>query len=720
MSVGKALSWRQVLSVEERGDTVVVEGVELDPGFFEEVAKWLDSVESRYVDDVVKNVVGIVSRSLKELQAHNPEEFVPFGDYKVFDSIAKQLKDEFGDPYFKPRPHMVVLYGPPGTGKTTWARQVARKYLFEDGVLKGLYLEVSIGDMLSKWMGVPVHTAKAVLEGIKTDKYMSVALIDEADTVLVRPEGVLSGADLEQLHLVGELKSQLSFITSQYYPVLLVLTTNYKDAIVRADAALADRVTAWVEVPPPPLEVKERIVAGGLRSIVKTLLGLSTPLGSLAYYRAAWYNSPWFKVTEASKKLGYKFRWVVPIFPYSADYLVALLSAWGWNPLDPSIKLDYNHREALRVWSADNPIYRVYARAAVTLIEMYRRFNEDKKLPKSFLRAYAVLKRGFEDTARLHAKVYVEVLDILPKLERAVEIGDYEKARVLVRKLVELGFAQVDERTDPGSAARNLRGWLKGAYVDSLCTHPVHPTVLFLSMARQAVSKEFSTMVNNALGLAAPIALGIRYAVGQELLVSPLDMDDVVDLIATLRFRLDYYNRRVVEELKSGAVLEPLRIVYTDSSGEAWKKAVEKASKLPVELQLPLKLALLPLRVLHPVIHAETEEEKANRLYDLVKDEARLESLLWRTAEELEIEDFIYSLSNFDGIVDGAMRAEWLNHTFIETTAYPAAEGIIEVFKKNSYMPLGPVEGHIPVIARLYMRSREIVLKKYGNILQAS
>lgn len=81
--------------------------------------------------------------------------------------------EKLRDPRFKPSPYMVVLYGPSGTGKTTWARQVAKKYLFEDGVLKGLYLEVSVGDLAFMCVGGPLQTAKSVLKVIKTDRYMN-------------------------------------------------------------------------------------------------------------------------------------------------------------------------------------------------------------------------------------------------------------------------------------------------------------------------------------------------------------------------------------------------------------------------------------------------------------------------------------------------------------------------------------------------------------------
>jgi len=706
MAVEKVSSWRQMLSVEDHGDVVYVEDVPLDSKFFGYLEGWLDGVERRYSDDVIKNIVSILTKSLREIAVHRVDDFVPYGDYNILDGITKQLKDEFRDPYFKPNPYMVVLYGPPGTGKTTWARQVAKKYLFEDGVMKGLYLEITVGDIASKWVGIPIQTVKSVLEAIKTDKYMSVLLIDEADAILIRPSRADSGFMIEQMQLVAEMKSQLSFVMNQNYPAMIILTTNYKDIIVNSDEALADRVIAWLEVPPPPVEVRERIVAKAISSSLTQILGTATPIGLLTAFRALWLNAPGFKVTEKAKQLGLDFRWILPALPWSADFLIGLLSVWGWNPLDKDLKLDINHREAIRVWNPDNPLLKVYARPIITLVELYRTYSEERGIPRSFLRVFSSLRRGIDDSTKLMIKVYIEAQELYEKLNDAIQKNDTKSAQRIFNELKAIGYTTRKYKTLEDEL-ESLHEIFSDMPLENLGTHPLFPTILYMNLSKYTMSKEFSRMVDDIMSLISPIVYGIRQIFMPQIVLLPTSTIDSFNRISVLRSRLDVYNKIVVKELKEGKLLESLRVMYTDPDlDRAWRRALESIDRMQIEdHRIILRLPLITLRVVHPIIHANDVEEKSRILYELVKDTNRLEKLIEETVHELELEDCMEIITVLDAI-DYYKRIKYPNSPpefFLSSSSYPVAPSF-EFFGYSLYVPRESVEEYVPALSRVRYR----------------
>ena len=700
MSGEKERLWSSLLRCRSVGRGVAVEGVEgvvLDRALFRYVSGWLDWVESRYPSDVVGNAVSILLRSLRELAAHRVEDFVPFGDYGVLDSLARQLRREWLDREFEPRPCMVVLYGPPGTGKTTWARQVAKSYLVEGGVLRGLYLELSVGDIASKWVGVPINTVRSVIEAVRTRDFMSVLLIDEADAILLRPREVTGGAALEQVQLVAELKSQLSFVTTQHYPTLILLTTNYRDAIVRADPALADRVVAWIEVPPPPLEARERIVGRALHRTATTLLSRGPPVGQLTKLRAVLLGGERFDRLRPVWT-----RWYAPALPYDADYLVGLLSAWGWSPLDPGLRLSYTLLDALRVWDPNNPLYRVYARVVTTLVELFRLFSEERHgVPRSFLRAFGALRRGLEDAARLYVHIYAEGMNALAEL--------YYRGRAeAVEELEELGLdlERLGAGRDPGRVWDALQKRYAEALCCSLFLHPLNPTLLLHSMARYAASREFVQLVNDLMSLQAPITWGIRFALAPPALGVPLYAHAAWEVAVALRARLDRYNELVVRELREGELLAPLRAVYSDPEPErAWRRALELVGRLPEELRPLVKLCLVPLRELHPAIHSRSPEEKARKLYEMAADRRALMERLWRTVEELDVVEEVAALYavDIDGIYE---RGKGRSIQASSLITYTALE---ELYTKSVYNPAAHIEDMGTVLGDLCARAKRVV-----------
>lgn len=243
---------------------------------------------------------------------------------------------------------MFVLYGTPGIGKTTWVRQVAKKYLVENGVLKGFYLEVTIGVVNSKRVGVPVHTMRSVIDAVKTRDFMSTLLVDETGAIFARPEYVMGGYTLEQVQPIAEMKLQLSFVTSQSYPTMIVLTTNYKDAIAQSDEALADRIIAWINVP-PFLKVREKIMGTSpLRDDAKS----PTPrhgAGKNHQVQSPIARHCRGRNNRQDTKQGLQVQ-IVHSYPTIRYRLPrrAFLSL-ELEPLDPSIKIDYTYREALRI-----------------------------------------------------------------------------------------------------------------------------------------------------------------------------------------------------------------------------------------------------------------------------------------------------------------------------------------------------------------------------------
>ena len=689
MSRGRV--WEGVLRFREVGfgEVVEVEGVRVDGGLFRYVADWLDRVEARYSEDVAGRVALVYSRSLRELVAHRVEDFVEYGGFRVLDSLTHRLKMELRDPRFEPRPCMVVLYGPPGTGKTTWARHTARRHLVENGVVKGLYLEVSTGDLASKWAGVPVNTLRSIIEAVKTRDFMSILLIDEADAVLARPRDTGDGASLEQVQLVAEAKSQLSFITEQPYPAMIVLTTNYRDALARADEALADRVTAWIEVPPPPPRVRLALAAKTLQWMMRQLLPHGSVVGEISKYRALLHHSVAFWGCGRARREGVQLRWYTPVLPFDADYLVGLLTAWGWNPLE--VRLDLTCSEAVRVWSPDNPVYQVYARVLVSLVELYRVYTErEHGISKSFLRAYRTLRRGVEDATRLHVHMYVDALNALAGLTgKRGSRGEAEET------LERIGCRLRDPE--------KLQRAYELSLMRSLFFHPVNPVLLVHCVARYAMSDRFTGIVNDVMSLGPAVTWGIRFTLAPQVLGVPRFATDCYSAVSLFRVKLDLYNRLVVWELREGGLLTPLRVMYTVSDLErAWGKAVRLADTLPEDIQPYVKIALLPLKVLHPAIHSRHPEEKARKLYETVADYKELEGELWSTVEELGIVEDVYLIQQGDNMFSRGGRVWFHSSSLMVDPDLP------EYFTGNPYFPHPPEELGA-VFGNIWFRSEKIV-----------
>ena len=709
-------SWSKFITYHAYGDYYVVEGVRIDSKVFKSISKWLDHVETTYEEDVLKKVVTILTKSLRELKMHRTEDFVPFGDYRVFDNLVAQLRREADDPYFEPRPYLVALYGPPGTGKTTWVRNVAKKYLFRNGILKGVYLELTSGDLQSKWAGVPVNTLRAILDCVKTVGGMSVLLMDEADAILLKPDKVSEGVALEQAQLVAEMKSQLTFISSHSVPVLIALTTNYKDVIANSDPALADRVVAWIQVPPPPLPVRERIVMKILANMFRDLWLKSDPLGQVNILRAIKYGAPVF---FPKKKL--KVRWTFPVLPYEADYIVAYLSAWGWNPLDPSVlpALEKGADDVANLWSPDvdeggktrtNYLLRVFARGLITEVELARLLLSGSGTPKSFLRTLATLRRGVEDAGRFIATIWIEGMEDTLDAARAKEEYRWSEVRKHLQELGELGAVVPSN----DKALKYVLKFYAEALKDTLFTTPVPPVAIHVLAAKYVISEFFTQLVNDVHSMLSYIVCGLRMVFPMPFLYTG---DDPYSFAASVRLRLKYYGKFIKEQLLYGKVLEPLRIIYTEPDPEvAWRETVKALEGLEPDVREPVAVALLPLKHLHPAIHAKEPEEKARHIYELYKDRDSYEQLVWRTAKELGVQESIYYVKK-PFTASGVYvipKDDYVTRSADETSIFNSS--ITEYFPHSIYHPGYHIDGIGTIANGPYLLAKELVMKKKEDL----
>jgi len=652
----------------------------------------------------VRKATSILSKSLAELAAHKEEDFIPYGDYRFFEAKVAQLKREFKSKYFEPRPHLVALYGPPGTGKTTWVRHVAKKFLFENGVLRGIYLEASPGDFQSKWAGVPINTAKAFMECIKVRHTMSIALLDEADGLLVKPERADCGVTVEQMQLVSELKSQLSFVASQSYPTMIVLTTNYKDSIVRAEPALADRVTAWVYVGPPPPDVRVSMIAKLVARLFRDVWLTLDPLGQVTILRVLMMGGV---APTIVKWGGFDFSWRLPVLPFEADYLVAYLSAWGWSPLAPDVLDAYGVDlvQALQLWRDDNPVARVYAKGLTTLVELARVAALDfHGMERSFLRLLNLFKRGFEDLKRLYADVYIEGYEDAVYAYLASGRKDWPEVRQYIETLKELGM-QVPE-DDPEKAASWAR-WEYGEDLrETLFTHPVPPVLMHQVAAKYFEVPGFHQIVNDVHSMIYFITAGLRYAFLPLVYTATTDM---YTMAAEFRRKVEIYSRFIKRELLEGELLKPLRIMYEESDAEkAWAEAVKALSEVEdEEIRSGVALALTPLKLLHPAIHAKDTEEKAQHLYEAFKDRDVAKEALWSIAKELNIHLDIYPV--FDIFPVPGMYV-WPDKVVVKEASmlHPY---IFDYYKRNAYHPANTLEDLRAVAVSIKRKSKELVEK---------
>lgn len=495
----------------------------------------------------------------------------------------------------------MVLYGPPGTGKTTWVRHATRKYLVSNGVVQGVYLELTPGDFASKWAGVPAQVMRCALDLVSRahSRLPCVVLFDEADAMLTRPSGAATDITLERLVLVSEFKSAIASLAGYRGYSVIAMTTNFKNAIVETDPAVADRVTAWVEVPPPPVEVRESVLASKIHSAVaRAWVSAPALVQALAAASISKSGSPPLVRGRPPARMTY----VAPVLPFEADFVAGYLVAWGWNPLEKSIGrlLELDPVTGCSTWRRDSPVYRVYALGLLSQVEMYTKYLEKRHgVQKSFFRLLGSVKRGVDD------------------LGSALSLyGRYWSWR----------------SNKPEYYSRTLLG--------ALLHHIVPPSLLHHMVAKYTSDQDFVVMVNDVLATGALITNGIRWLYVPFLFTAW--GDDPVDCALELKARLGDYNRFVKAELESGRLLEPVRVLLKEPTPEiAWRDALGAYDALDRDVKPYVALALIGTWISHRAVHAKTVEEKGLALYETYRDHEALKEATIKLAKQLEVEEWI-------------------------------------------------------------------------------
>ena len=596
---------------------------------------------SMYPEEVPATLANVIDRSFANIVYHNPEEFVEYGDYRILDLIVKQA-DIDAIYRRKTRPHIVVLYGPPGTGKTTWVRNAVAKYLIWKGMLTGIYLEVTPGDFSSKFAGVPVAFLKSLVNTVSVTDFASVLLFDEADGILLKPRDASGGIEIEQHKLVSELKSALSILLSMHYPLVVVFTTNYKDTIVKADPALADRVTAWVEVLPPPnwakIAMAKNLLPSALRCLWEGAPGFLYATVFRAVRRGAepptlnplWAGNPW---------LPFKIPWVVPVLPYEADFLIGYLIAWGWNPLDKDLAdaLTIDFSRAVALWDKGNPLLKVYGRGIASEIEMMRRYDEEKnKIEKSFLRSFHAAKRGADEFEKILTISYKQFWSDAMLEYRELTMGE--------------------------EAARSLE-WKKDQIVCSLMVHGVPPSLIHHSISKSLPFKQFIDMVNQVLSTIGIVTNPIRH------LFLPFMVsytEDPLMRFAEFRRKIGVYNKLVYRELKEGRLLEPIRIMLLEKDLEkAWSEARKSFDGLDEDVKPYVGTALTAVKILHRAIHTADLEEKGIVLLKTYKDGDEVMNTVIKIADELGIKRWLHIVLDTKSFAPGGITVHKADDWYI-------------------------------------------------------
>ncbi|MEM1842757.1 MAG: AAA family ATPase, partial [Ignisphaera sp.] len=607
----------------------VIGRLRMDSAIESYLEQCIKSTASMYLEEVPVTLASIIDRSFASIASHNLNDFTEYGDYKMLDLIIRRVYTDviYGR---KTKPYIVVLYGPPGTGKTTWVRNAVAKYLVHEDKLNGIYIEATPGDFSSKFAGVPIAILRSLLNIVSVSNIPSVLLFDEADGIFLKPQSVQGGVDIEQHKLFSEFKSALSILLSRNYPLVIVFTTNYKDAIVKGDPALADRVNAWIEVLPPPTEVRIAMVRNILPSIFKNLWENYPAIIQANALRAIksgaeppmineiWVRNPWSLI---------KLPWIVPVLPYEADFLIGYLIAWGWSPLEKDLAdaLTLDFSRAVALWDKNNPLLKIYARGIVSEIEMLRKFDEEKnKIEKSFLRTFHAARGGLDEFEKLLSISYKQFWsDVL------------------------INYDKIIEEIDPNTLERK-----KKQLVCSLMVHGVPPSLLHHSISKCTPHTQFINIVNRVLSTIGIVTNPIRHLF-LSFMISYTE--DPIMRFIEFRRKIEMYNKILYRELREGKLLEPIRIMLLEKDFEkAWSEAKKSFNNLDNDIKPYIGTTLTVLNMLHNAIHTTNSEEKGIILLKIYRDD-KIKNTIIKIAEELDIKKWLHIVLDPDSFATGGI-----------------------------------------------------------------
>ena len=154
----------------------------------------------------------------------------------------------------------LLLYGPPGCGKTLISRATA-------GECGAHFIEVSIHDVLSKWIGEAEQRLHQLFETARR-KSPTIIFIDEIDALGVKRSDAGNSANI-----VNTLLTEIDGASSNNEDVLVIGATNTP---WRIDSAFRrpGRFDHVVFVPPPDLEARVAILEIALEGIPQEKLNL--------------------------------------------------------------------------------------------------------------------------------------------------------------------------------------------------------------------------------------------------------------------------------------------------------------------------------------------------------------------------------------------------------------------------------------------------------------
>jgi hypothetical protein len=465
-----------------------------------------------------------------------------WGDYEKLKHISERALVSYS-------PKMVVLYGPPGTGKTTWARSLPLHWVTYnkkgEACTDCVYVEVTPGDLASKWAGNPIRVMRYLFRLVEdiSIQYADgrvILVFDEADAIFTRPSSVAGDYSLEFSQLLSEVKSRLGTILSKKVNLFIVLTTNFKDAIVRADPAIADRVSEYVYVGEPPFDVRFEVVRDRIDEVV------------------------------GGKRLDMQIR----SFSYDVDFLIGLLSAYGYNVVDVGVLSD--------------------SRMVLSLVSL-----------------------------------------MLVELSRVYDLKYHGVEKSFMRSVNNFGFSEAESFFDAGDRVKEFVGGLRGGSVRDeflrlLYFSGGHRDIFYydplvFALMVSSLPKEVVIEIND---LSVFTTFGIRMALAPAVfLTAPINFDRFHSM-------LDKYNKVVVRELSEGKILEPLRYLYKTGN---LNDAVRMAESLPEEFQPFIRIAMITPTLMLPAIREKDSLEKARIILNTVTD-TQFESNLWNIIRRLNVE----------------------------------------------------------------------------------
>ena len=579
---GGLFRWQKALEAAYVNSNYYLGGVKVSKRVYNYLSRKLTDIEVKYgdIEDVINAVTGILKSSFNKLANHDPDFFVEYGDYPEFERDFLNRKYDADHPELGANPSIIVLYGPPGTGKSTWVRHATYKHIVKDGVIDGIYMEISSADVTSKWGGVPLLIAKEVMGLVKTRDIMSVVFFDEADSILAKPKEITGGYSMEKYEIIGYLKTELGEVLTGSYPVEIVMATNYKDTLVNIEKALMDRITGWIRVDPPPLEVKRQIIA---RRLEKTI----------ARWRMVGEEE--FEEYISNLKRGVPFKRprkgivqtpVWPVLLWDADTLAGLMTAFGVNPLERDVFVP-----TVKAISEPRSIALLYSEFLIIATELLKIiYKNNHNINRSWLRTWGVASSGINEALKA---IYLPIHD---ELAYASKLAKYpEKFRE---------YLEESTRLVPLVPVRA-----------SFYNIPVNPYMMLIQMFTRITSKVAKKTIITILDVANLFASGIRASLypivaGQ---VSPISMDTVERLAAYMHVR-DTYNRVVSTGLRRGGVrlLEPVRKALMGNV----EAGLEMAQSLPEPFSKYVTMSVLAVKYSVPVLRADGIEGKARALYD--------------------------------------------------------------------------------------------------------